>query len=173
MPLMIWAIGSWLSFDLMSELVFGKAYHMLDIADYRYIIDLIQMAAFRVGVCLQMPQLKNWKLDKILAPRVRKLRDGYVKVSHEMAVERMNMDSQRKDLFSHILAAKDPMTGKGFSMDEIWGESTLLIIAGIYQDAAISYLKFDEFQVLTLSRLQWLASFSTWDVIQQYTLNCA
>lgn len=122
--------GSWLSFDLMAELVFGKAFYMLDNASNRFIIDLIQTAAFRVGVCLQMPQLAVFNIDKIFASQVRKLRDSYVKVSREMAVERMKTNSTRKDLFSHILAAKDPETGKGFSMDEIWGESTLLIIAG-------------------------------------------
>lgn len=114
----------------MAELVFGKAFHMLDSADNRFIIDLIQIAAFRVGVCLQLPQLATLNLDKIFIPHVRKLRDDYVKVSKDMAIERMKMDSTRQDLFSHILAAKDPETGKGFSMDEIWGESTLLIIAG-------------------------------------------
>lgn len=114
----------------MAELVFGKAFRMLDIADNRFIIDLIQGAAFRVGVCLQMPQLAMLKLDKLFAPRIRRLRDKYVKVSKDMAVQRMEMGSKRQDLFSHILAARDPETGKGFSMDEIWGEATLLIIAG-------------------------------------------
>lgn len=114
----------------MAELVFGKALQMLSMVDNRFIIGLIQIAAFRVGVCLQMPALAIWNIDKIFTPDVRKLRDKYVKVSKEMAVERMNTDSKRQDLFSHILAAKDPETGKGFSMDEIWGESTLLIVAG-------------------------------------------
>ena len=36
----------------------------------------------------------------------------------------------RKDFFYYLLNAKDPETGKGFSMDELWGESNLLIIAG-------------------------------------------
>lgn len=114
----------------MAELVFGKAFHMLDLVDHRFIIDLVQAAAFRVGVCLQMPSLAVWNVDKIFTPNVRKLRDNYVNVSKKLAVERMNMDSKRRDLFSHIFAAKDPQTGKGFSMDEIWGESTLLIVAG-------------------------------------------
>jgi len=122
--------GSYISFDLMAELVFGKAFHMLDLVDNRFIIDLIQVAAFRVGVCLQMPRLAIMNLDKIFTPNVRKLRDQYVGVSKKLAVDRMNMDSKRRDLFSHILAARDPQTGKGFTMDEIWGESTLLIIAG-------------------------------------------
>ncbi|KAK3170695.1 hypothetical protein OEA41_002777 [Lepraria neglecta] len=121
---------SYVSFDLMAELVFGNAFHMLELMDNRFIIDLIQVAAFRVGVCLQMPNLAVWNIDKIFTPRVRKLRDQYVGVSKRMAVDRMNMDSKRQDLFSHILAAKDPQTGKGFSLDEIWGESTLLIVAG-------------------------------------------
>ena len=115
----------------MAELVFGKAFHMLDFVDNRYIIDLIQVAAFRVGVCLQKPSLAVWNVDKIFTPHVRKLRDKYVELSHQMALARMNMGSKRQDLFSHILAAKDPETGKGFSKDEIWGESTLLIVAGI------------------------------------------
>lgn len=122
--------GSYVSFDLMAELVFGKTSHMLDLADNRFILDLIQVAAFRVGVCLQMPSLAVWNIDKIFTPHIRKLRDGYVGVSKKMAHDRMNMDSKRQDLFSHILAAKDPETGKGFSLDEIWGESTLLIVAG-------------------------------------------
>ena len=114
----------------MAELVFGTAFHMLDLGDNHFIIDLIQVAAFRVGVCLQMPKLAVWNLDKIFTPNVRKLRDQYVGVSRRMAVDRMNMNSKRQDLFSHILSAKDPQTGKGFTIDEIWGESTLLIIAG-------------------------------------------
>ena len=114
----------------MAELVFGKAFQMLTAADNRFIIDLIQVAAFRVGVCLQMSKLAVWNIDRILTPNVRKLRDRYVGVSKKMAIDRMNMESTRQDLFSHILAAKDPQTGKGCTLDEIWGESTLLIVAG-------------------------------------------
>ncbi|KAK3216477.1 hypothetical protein GRF29_8g3398054 [Pseudopithomyces chartarum] len=48
------------------------------------------------------------------------------------AMERtkMGLDVDRKDFFYHLLNAKDPETGNGFSMDELWGESNLLIIAG-------------------------------------------
>jgi cytochrome P450 len=52
--------------------------------------------------------------------------------SKSQAMERtkMGMDVDRKDFFYHLLNAKDPETGKGFSMNELWGESNLLIIAG-------------------------------------------
>ena len=121
---------NYLSFDFMAELVFGKSFQMLDRNDNRYIIDLIQYAAFRVGVCLQMPQLAILNIDKILAPHVRRLRDQYVALSKSLALDRVKMDSARQDLFSHILAARDPETGNGFSLDELWGESTLLTVAG-------------------------------------------
>jgi cytochrome P450 len=52
--------------------------------------------------------------------------------SKGQAMERtkLGLDVDRKDFFYHLLNAKDPETGKGFSMDELWGESNLLIIAG-------------------------------------------
>ena len=121
---------SYLSFDFMAELVFGKSFEMLQRPDNRFILDLIQYAAFRVGVCLQLPRLAIWNVDKYVSPKVRGLRDQYVAVSKKMALDRASMDSERSDLFSHILAAKDPETGRGFSLDELWGESTLLIVAG-------------------------------------------
>ena len=39
-------------------------------------------------------------------------------------------DGDRKDFFHYLLHAKDPETGMGFSMSELWAESNLLIIAG-------------------------------------------
>jgi cytochrome P450 len=52
--------------------------------------------------------------------------------SKGQAMERtkLGIDVDRKDFFYYLLNAKDPETGKGFSMDELWGESNLLIIAG-------------------------------------------
>lgn len=144
----------------MAELVFGKAFRMLERVENRYIIDLIQGAAFRVGVCLQKPSLALWNVDKVVAPNTRKLRDRYIRLSHQMAHERMNMPSKRQDLFSHILAAKDPHTGQGFSLDEIWGESTLLIVAGM----PLSTIPFDlgakSWKDLMPYPPQWLAVFT-------------
>jgi cytochrome P450 len=55
-----------------------------------------------------------------------------MKYSRAQAMERtkLGLDIDRKDFFYYLLNAKDPETGKGFSMDELWGEANLLIIAG-------------------------------------------
>jgi cytochrome P450 len=52
--------------------------------------------------------------------------------SRAQAMERtkLGLDVDRKDFFYYLLHAKDPETGRGFSKDELWGESNLLIIAG-------------------------------------------
>ena len=141
----------------MTELVFGKASQMLNNEDNRFIIALIHAASFRVGVCLQMPNLAVWNMDKVFTPYLRKLRDRYVEFSKEMATERMNMNSKRQDLFSYILSAKDPETGNGFSMDEIWGESTLLIVAGDLKKTKVPvYFESNVGQAPTRSPPEWL-----------------
>lgn len=52
--------------------------------------------------------------------------------SRSQAIERtkQGLETDRKDFFYYLLNAKDPETGRGFSTDELWGESNLLIIAG-------------------------------------------
>lgn len=51
--------------------------------------------------------------------------------SRQQCMERtkVGLDADRRDFFYHLLTAKDE-TGAGFSMNELWGESNLLIIAG-------------------------------------------
>jgi cytochrome P450 len=39
-------------------------------------------------------------------------------------------ETDRRDFFYYLLKARDPETGQGFTMPELWGESNLLIIAG-------------------------------------------
>jgi cytochrome P450 len=52
--------------------------------------------------------------------------------SKAQAMERtkLGLDVDRRDFFYYLLNAKDPETGAGFNMNELWGESNLLIIAG-------------------------------------------
>jgi len=43
---------------------------------------------------------------------------------------KIGLETDRKDFFFYLLNARDPETGKGFTPQELWGESNLLIIAG-------------------------------------------
>lgn len=133
-PLISKALGSYLSFDLMAETVFGRATRMLEAADSRFIVDLLGNAAHRIGILSQMPELASWKLDRLLFPTISKRRDKFVQLSKKMAVDKMQTEENRgQDIFSCILAAKDPESGEGFPMSELWAESALLMVAGKHQ----------------------------------------
>lgn len=79
-----------------------------------------------------MPWLHQSKLDRLVFRKLFTDREKYLAFSREQMMERIkyNSDPIRKDIFHHLLHAKDPETGEGFSQRELWGESNTLIIAG-------------------------------------------
>lgn len=124
---------NWLAMDILGDLCFGKAFHMLERPDNRYAIDLVGAAASRHLLCGTMPIVNALSLDKVLFRRIAAGRARYMAYSRAQLAERTRLgeeDTDRRDFFYHLLRAKDPETGKGFSMPELWGESNLLIIAG-------------------------------------------
>lgn len=78
-----------------------------------------------------MPLLHEYHLDHVLFPHLAAGRQRYMAYSKSQSVERMkNPDVDRKDFFYYLLKARDPETGAGFGLPELWAESNLLIIAG-------------------------------------------
>ncbi|KAL5120168.1 hypothetical protein ACEQ8H_001994 [Pleosporales sp. CAS-2024a] len=122
----------WLVFDIMGDLVFGKAFGMLESPRNRFAIDLVGNAAHRHLICGSHLTIHNWHLDKLFFRKIAGQRAQYMQYSKAQAMERtkLGLDADRKDFFYYLLNAKDPETGAGFTMDELWGESNLLIIAG-------------------------------------------
>lgn len=116
----------------MGDLCFGKAFGMLERPDNRFAIDLIGNAAHRHLICGTYLPIHDYHLDKLFFRKIAAGRARYMQYSKGQAAERMNMgmDVDRKDFFYHLLKAKDPETGAGFTTPELWGESNLLIIAG-------------------------------------------
>jgi cytochrome P450 len=141
-----WA--DWLTFDIMGDLVFGKAFGMLENPQNRFAVNLVSSAAHRhlivsllsisstlfliIQQCGTHLTIHNWHLDKIFFRKIAANRTQYMMYSKAQAMERTKLDSDgdRKDFFYYLLNAKDPETGRGFSKDELWGESNLFIIAG-------------------------------------------
>lgn len=123
---------NYLTFDIMGDLCFGKAFGMLERPDNRFAIELIGNAAHRHLICGTLPMIHEYHLDKVLFRKISTGRERYMKYSKGQALERTTMgsDADRKDFFYYLLKAKDPETGNGFTTPELWGESNLLIIAG-------------------------------------------
>ena len=124
--------ANYMTFDVMGDLCFGKAFGMLERPDNRFAIDMVTNAAHRHLMCGTYLPLHEYHIDKILFRKIAAMRARYMQFSKAQAAERTKMgsDVDRKDFFYYLLKAKDPETGKGFSTPELWGESNLLIIAG-------------------------------------------
>lgn len=123
---------NWLAMDILGDLCFGKAFHMLDRPDNRYAVDLVGVAAQRHLLCGTMPIVNKLSLDKILFHKIAAGRAKYMAYSRQQLTERTALgdETDRRDFFYHLLKARDPETGQGFTTPELWGESNLLIIAG-------------------------------------------
>ncbi|KAK3938977.1 Isotrichodermin C-15 hydroxylase [Diplogelasinospora grovesii] len=123
---------NWLAMDILGDLCFGKAFHMLERPDNRYAIDLVGVAAQRHLICGTMPIVDKLSLDKVLFHKIAAGRARYMSYSRAQLAERTKLgdDTDRRDFFHYLLKARDPETGQGFTTPELWGESNLLIIAG-------------------------------------------
>ncbi|KAL2266815.1 hypothetical protein VTJ83DRAFT_6167 [Remersonia thermophila] len=123
---------NWLTMDILGDLCFGKAFHMLDRPDNRYAVELVGVAAQRHLLCGTMPIINKLSLDKILFRRIAAGRAKYMAYSRQQLTDRTTLgdETDRRDFFYYLLKARDPETGQGFTMPELWGESNLLIIAG-------------------------------------------
>lgn len=123
---------NYLAMDILGDLSFGKAFHMLESPDNRFALGLVEAATTRHLICGTMPVVDRLKLDKVLFPGLAAGRARYMAYSKGQLTERTKLgeETDRRDFFYYLLKARDPETGQGFSTPELWGESNLLIIAG-------------------------------------------
>ncbi|GAP90740.1 putative cytochrome P450 family protein [Rosellinia necatrix] len=123
---------NYLAMDILGDLCFGKAFHMLERPDNRYALELVSLATTRHLICGTMRLVEKLSLDKVLFRKIAAGRAKYMSYSKAQLTERTKLgdDTDRRDFFYHLLKARDPETGQGFATPELWGESNLLIIAG-------------------------------------------
>lgn len=136
---------NWLVFDIMGELVFGKSFGTLgDQPQNREGIRLLGRAAKRNYVVAAMPVLAQHGLEKWLPgfrslylDRLKYLAFGKAQVQARTKENGFG-ETGRRDIFSFLLHAKDPETGEGFPLPELWMEGNTLIVAG--SDTSSTYV---------------------------------
>ncbi|KAJ0426173.1 putative cytochrome P450 [Aspergillus carlsbadensis] len=122
------------TFDVMSELTFGKSYNLLGSSENHYIIDGVLGQMQRFGFLLQFPLVEKLRLNRLLFPNAKAKAMRFNAKSRQIMEERKargeHGNETENDVFSHLLAANDSETGQGLSIQQLWVESNLLIIAG-------------------------------------------
>jgi cytochrome P450 len=121
----------YLSFDIMSSIIFSANYNTLERSEYRHVSKAIEGSNIRMSVILQAPELKWQRLDKKLFPQSIRARNIFVKfVSGVLGGRMKQSQAQEKDIFSFFQNAVDAETGKGFGVDELAAETATLVVAG-------------------------------------------
>ena len=79
-----------------------------------------------------MPELLRLKIDRLLFSELIRKIDEFKLFSRKQANQRIHMGpaADKKDVFDHLMEARDPETGEGFQMPELISEASILVIAG-------------------------------------------
>ena len=115
----------------MSELVFGRSFHLLEKADSHFLIDCIMSQMRRMSLLTTQPVIEDLRLGRYLYPGALAKAMRFSAASRKMLEERKaEGKADGDDICSKLFSAKDPETGEAFKLPELWAESNLLIIAG-------------------------------------------
>ncbi|KKF94626.1 Benzoate 4-monooxygenase [Ceratocystis platani] len=127
---------SYLTMDVLGDLCYGKSFDLLEKEDNRYSLELLALATKAHLLSGLMPLAYRWKLDYIIFRQIASGREQFAKYGRERLNERtaLGNTTDRKDFFHYMLNSKEG--GYSFSQPELWGESTLLLIAGSDTTAA-------------------------------------
>lgn len=121
----------YLKYDLMGEFGFGQSFRMQSTTDNHFLLNAITATTMKSHVYVQYPNLAYLQLEKLLFAKGLKMRAKFLHLISEMVKSRLAMGkNSQNDLFSCLVDAKHPDTGKSFSDAELWAESRFLLIAG-------------------------------------------
>ncbi|QBZ66636.1 hypothetical protein PoMZ_13619 [Pyricularia oryzae] len=130
---------SYLSFDIMADVMFGAKYNLIEEPKFRYIVKAIENSNTRLAALAQAPRFARLKLDKYIFRSAIESRTRFLKFLGRMLnarleelaqVEEDKDDDKHGDLFGSLINATDPETGSKFTTDELLAESATLVFAG-------------------------------------------
>ena len=124
--------ANYLSYDILGDICYGESFDTLESPENRFAVGLVPLSSKYHFLMAQMPSLKKFGLDQLLFPDLLAPRMKFMKYSRTRLEKRLQLgtDTDRRDFFYYLLKAKDPETNLGFSKQELWGESNVLLIAG-------------------------------------------
>jgi cytochrome P450 len=143
-------MGRWATFfgfDFIADLGYGRPFGMLENDENRWVPDVLKSASifiYYVGylpfIDLVRPLMGSFIQDYIGGQEAADSLK-YTKLANTRLAERMDLEKQykaegkdvsqqRKDTFHYLLNSKDPVTGKGFTTEQLQADSALIIAAG-------------------------------------------
>lgn len=122
---------NYLAFDIMGQYGFGRAFRMQETTENRFFQEIIAINHVRTSAYVQYPELSWLGLEIFFLPKLLPMRNKFLNLTRGLAEARLKEgNSDRADVFTFISDTKDPETGQGLSLEELWAEVALLIVAG-------------------------------------------
>ncbi|OJD19071.1 hypothetical protein AJ78_00944 [Emergomyces pasteurianus Ep9510] len=135
---------SYLSYDVMGDWTFGKRFNCIESDEHRYVPNLLMERMKLLHTLSYLPlahlvrRLLGTPVMALLAGKLAHAGVKYTQYSSSLMEARIAAEKEmsasgkepRKDFAHYLLNAKDPQTGKGFSLAQLRAESSLLIAAG-------------------------------------------
>ncbi|RAL08542.1 cytochrome P450 [Aspergillus homomorphus CBS 101889] len=113
------------TFDVMTELVFGRSFYTLDSNSHHYILDGIMSQMRRMSLLTEEPMIERLQIGRFLHPGAMAKALRFSQAGRSIMEDRKrNLNPGAADICSKLLSAKDPETGDGFPFQELSGSDT-------------------------------------------------
>ncbi|KAJ5797590.1 benzoate 4-monooxygenase cytochrome P450 [Penicillium pulvis] len=120
-----------LIFDALGEICFGKTFNTSISDENTFFFPLMALSVRIMNICGQMPILRRFGFEKYMRYGTAANRDRQIAFSRKQLAARLAANpTQRRDIVYYLQLARDPDTGKGYSVQELISEVTLLLGAG-------------------------------------------
>ncbi|KAI9694328.1 MAG: hypothetical protein M1820_009017 [Bogoriella megaspora] len=122
---------TYLGLDVIGQLGFGTALDLQTSSKNRFMVAGLETSNFRSNLYIQFPLLKKIGMEVLLYPFILTSQMKYYKMLRDLIIARRSEEKHaRKDLYSFVADIKDPETGEGMRLRDIWSEAAFFIPAG-------------------------------------------
>ncbi|KAJ8065674.1 hypothetical protein OCU04_006346 [Sclerotinia nivalis] len=121
----------YLGMDVVGELGFGTNLALQTSPKNRFMIKGLETSNFRSNTYMQFPLLKKIGMEVLLYPFILTRQLKYYNTLRDLIVVRRSEGAHaRNDLYSFVADIKDPETGEGMRLRDIWSEAAFFMPAG-------------------------------------------
>jgi cytochrome P450 len=123
---------SYLTFDIMADIVFGAESGLLTDSVNRHLVRDIGQSARRAFCLIYTPVLFIGRMDKLLFPEAVRSRKRFLRFVDQL-VEKKNMGKSKEgrgDIFTSLFSLSDTETHRTLDSGSILSEATALTVAG-------------------------------------------
>ena len=132
--------SKYFTFDVMTAFGFGRSFNAQIEDTNRGILLGMRTGSMLSGICVQYPRLRHYKavIERLIRPSNTWTRERFANFMRQVVKTRLTEPKDAtRDLFSFIIGSKTNAADEGLTLDELWMESRMLMLAGEYSQINI------------------------------------